>query len=377
MDQSEYTTLVAAVRDLPDPRQRRGQRYPWWVLLTVMTAAVASGQRHGRAIGQWVSEHRAELAGVLAAAGGRTPSEATLRRALQTVDVAALDARLLAISQPAVEDGAELVGVALDGKAVRGVRAHGRTVHLLGLASHAGVVLAQSAVAAKANEISAAPGLLTRQQLTGRVVTVDALLTQRRLARHICRHGGHYLMVVKDNQPALLAAITTLFTDPPWLVGDQEREVWEDETSEKGHGRLEQRRLRASTTLNDYLDWPGLGQVLERTCRRVDLTTGEISEEVSYGVTSLRPDQASPAVLEGLWRGHWAIENRVHHVRDVSFGEDAIGAWRGNTAHALASLHNAILNLLRAAGWRRIADAIRYYAARVDRALALIGFQSP
>lgn len=376
MDRGEYTTLVEAFRGVPDPRARRGQRYPWWVLLTVIAAAVASGQRHGRAIGQWVAEHRPELGEVLAAAGGRCPSEATLRRTLQAVDVTALDARLLAMRQP-VGGASGQPGIALDGKTVRGVGAHGRTVHLLGLARHDGVVLAQSAVPNKANEITAAPALLTRHRVRGRVVTVDALLTQRRLARHICRQGGDYLMVVKDNQPRLLAAITTLFTNPPWLVGEWEHEVWEGRTSEKSHGRLETRTLRASISLNGYLDWPGLGQVLERTCRRVELATGEGTEEVSYAVTSLPPRLGTPAVLERLWRGHWTIENRVHHVRDVSFGEDAIGAWVGNTAHALASLHNAILNLLRAAGWQRIADALRYHAARVERALALIGVSAP
>lgn len=377
MDRGEYTSLSAALRAVPDPRQRRGQRYPWWVLLTVITAAVASGQRHGRAISQWVHEHRTELAAVLDAADGRTPSEATLRRTLQAVDVAELDARLLAMRQPAPPASAAVVGVALDGKTVRGVDPHGRTVHLLGLVRHDGIVDAQAAVPDKASEITGAPTLLTRQRVRGRVVTMDALLTQRALARHICQQGGDYLMVVKDNQPELLVAITTLFTDPPWLVGEREREVWEACTSEKSHGRLETRTLRASTTLNDYLAWPGLGQVLERTCRRVDLATGEVSEEVSYGVTSLPPQLGTPALLERLWRGHWTIENRVHHVRDVSFGEDAIRAWIGNTAHALASLHNAILNLLRAAGWTRIADALRYHSARVERVLTLIGVTSP
>src|SRR5439155_17362945 len=90
MDLVEYTTLVAAVRDVPDPRQRRGQRYPWWVLLTVIAAALVSGQRHGRAISQWVQAHADALGEVLSAAGGRVPSEATLRRALQAVDVVAL-----------------------------------------------------------------------------------------------------------------------------------------------------------------------------------------------------------------------------------------------------------------------------------------------
>lgn len=377
MDRSEYTSLVAALRTVPDPRHRRGQRYPWWVLLTVIAAAVVSGQRHGRAISQWVTDHRVELGEVLAAANGRTPSEATLRRALQAVDVVELDARLLAVSPPTATGGSELVGVALDGKAVRGVGPHGRTLHLLGLVRHDGIIEAQRAVPEKANEITAAPALLTGRRVRGRVITMDALLTQRTLAHQICRQGGDYLMVVKDNQPALLAAITTLFASPSWLVDEYGCEVWQAHSSEKNHGRLETRTLRASTTLNAYLDWPGLGQVLARTCRRVDLATGAVSEDTSYAVTSLPPQRGTPAALARLWRGHWTIENRVHHVRDVSFGEDAIRAWVGNTAHALASLHNAILNLLRAAGWRRIADALRFHGARVERALALIGGSSP
>lgn len=378
MDHEEYTTLVAALRSVPDPRKARGQRYPWELLLTVIAAALASAQPHGRAISQWVREHADELADILVTAHGRIPSEATLRRALQAVDVVALDACVQALwpatERPVTEPAAaELIGVAIDGKAVRGVRAHGRIVHLVSLVRHDGRVLAQTAVADKTNEITAAPGLLASQPLHGRVVTMDALLTQRALARQIRRQGGQYLMAVKDNQPTVLNAIRTLFSEPPWLPAERTQEAWEGQTMEKGHGRLETRTLLASTTLNTYLRWPDVGQVLQRTCRRVQMATGEVTEETSYAITSLTPAQASPAVLERLWRGHWTIENRVHHVRDVAFAEDATRAYIGNTAHALASLRNALLNLLRDRGWTRIPDALRYHAARVERALTLIG----
>lgn len=380
MDHEEYTTLVAALRAVPDPRKACGQRYPWELLLTVIAAALASAQPHGRAISQWVHEHADELTDVLAVTAGRMPSEATLRRALQAVDVVALDACVQALwpvtERPGAEHAAaELVGIAIDGTAVRGVRAPGRIVHLVSLVRHDGRVLAQTAVADKTNEITAAPGLLAEQPLHDTVVTMDALLTQRALARQIQRQGGHYLMAVKDNQPTLLDAISTLFTVPPWLPAERAQEVWETQTLEKGHGRLETRTLMASTALNAYVRWPGVDQVLQRTCRRVQVATGEVTEETTYAITSLTPAQASPAVLERLWRGHWTIENRVHHVRDVAFGEDATRAWVGNTAHALASLRNALLNLLRAAGWTRIPDALRYHAARVERALTLIGVQ--
>jgi len=373
MDHEEYTTLVAALRSVPDPRKARGQRYPWELLLTLIAAALASGQPHGRAISQWVHEHADELGDVLAVAPGRIPSEATLRRALQTVDVVALDAGIGALWPTDDRPAAGLVGVAIDGKAVRGVRAHGRVVHLVSLVRHDGRVLAQAAVADKTNEITAAPRLLASQSLHNRVVTMDALLTQRAPARQIRQQGGHYLMAVKDNQPTMLDAIRTLFSTPPWLAHEREHEVWQTQTVGKDHGRLETRTLLASTTLNSYLRWPGIGQVLQRTCRRVQLSTGEVTQDTSYAITSLTPQQASPAVLERVWRGHWTIENRVHHVRDVAFGEDATRAWVGNTAQALASLRNALLILFRAAGWQRVPDALRHYGARAERALMLIG----
>jgi len=254
---------------------------------------------------------------------------------------------------------------------VRGANRHGARLHLVGLARHAdGRVLAQRAVAAKGNEIAAAPEVLAGRDLAGRVVTMDALLAQRALARQIRAQGGHYLMVAKDNQPELRAAIHRLFAEPPPPAAGDRLEA--ATTVDKGHGRLETRTLERSAALTPYLDWPGVGQVLRRTCRVVVLKTGEIREETSYGVTSLPPEEASAAQVEALWRGHWAIENRVHRVRDGTFGEDAGQVRRGAAPQALAALRNALLGLLRAAGWANIADAVRHYGAYAHRALALI-----
>jgi predicted transposase YbfD/YdcC len=375
MDEPEYTSLAAALAAVPDPRGKRGRRYSWELLLTLISAALVSGQRHGRGIGQWVREHAEALGGRFGRPDRRLPSEATLRRALRAVDVAALEQRLgrftAGLAMPGGAPG--LQGLALDGKAVRGAGVHGRAVHLVSLVRHDGVVLAQAAVDAKANEIVAVPPLLAGRDLRGTVTTVDALLTQRALARQILAQGGHYLMVVKDNQPAAAAGIAELFEAPPWLPHERAREYAVHRTVGKGHGRLETRVLEASPALNTWLDWPGVGQVLRRRCTRVILRTGARSEEVTCGVTSLRPEQASPAQLEALWRGHWTIENRVHYVRDVTWGEDAGQAWTGSTPRALAALRNASLSLFRARGWTSIADALRHHAAGLERALTLIG----
>jgi hypothetical protein len=132
------------------------------------------------------------------------------------------------------------------------------------------------------------------------------------------------------------------------------------------------RTLECSAALNAYLTWPGVGQVLHRTCQRVILKTGAIEEEITYGVTSLPPSEASAAHLEALWRGHWTIDNRVHYVRDVTWGEDASQVRSGNAPQALAALRNGLLSLLRARGWSQIADATRHYGAFAHRAIQLL-----
>jgi predicted transposase YbfD/YdcC len=381
MDSPQYRDFRAALSAVPDPRKRRGQRYAWPVLLTLIGAALVSGQQGMRAIGQWVAEHAEELGPLLDLAPGRVPSAATLRRAVRAIDLAALEAQIATFvaalpAPPAPAGGTPpapqpWVGQAIDGKAVRGANRHGAAVHLVSLVRHDdGRVLGQVAVTDKSNEITAAPRLLARQDLRGTVTTVDALLTQRDLATQIRAQGGHYLMMVTANQPELLAAITTLFATP--LLPDVADAPDVVTTCDKGHGRLDLRTLERSAALNAYLRWPGVGQVLRRTCQRVDLTTGVIGEEVSYGVTSLPPRAASAAQVEALWRGHWTIENRVHRVRDVTWGEDAGQVRVGHAPQALAALRNGLLSLLRACGWTQIADATRHYGAFAHRAIQLL-----
>src|SRR5262249_11882630 len=144
-------------------------------------------------------------------------------------------------------------------------------------------------------------------------------------------------------------------------------------TSEKGHGRLETRTLISGSAHIEDVDWPGAAQVIRRECERIELKTDKLTREVSYALTSLAPERADAAVLEGLWRGHWTIENRVHYVRDVSFGEDRGHAAAGSTPRALASVRNALLYLFRRAGWRLVPDALAHYGASVRRAFTLVG----
>ena len=294
MDEEEYTSLVAALAGVDDPRRARGRRYTWELRWTLIAAAMVSGERHGRGIGQWVQERREDLSRWLDCP--RLPSEATLRRAVQAVDPGLIEQHLAEwadqVPEMATHDG--LQGFALDGKEVRGSRAHGRIEHLLSLARHDGVVRRQHAVGRKTNEITAAPQLLGTCDLQGRVVTMDALLTQRRRAMQIRAQGGHYLMVVKGNQPELEQAIVTWFNGARPAVTAGREAACSVRTYEKGHGRIETRTLEASSALQAWLDWPGQQQVLRRTCRRIEVRTGTVTEQVTHAVTSLSPYGREP-----------------------------------------------------------------------------------
>src|SRR5712692_6912210 len=154
---------MTALGEVPDPRHSRGRRHAWPLILTLISAALLSGHRNVRALGQWVEERAEELGGLLQPPRGRLPSTATLRRALWAVDIEALECRVAAfvagLASPQVESG--WVGQAVDGKAVRGANTHGAKVHLVRLVRHRdALVLGQVRVAEKRNAITAVPRLL-------------------------------------------------------------------------------------------------------------------------------------------------------------------------------------------------------------------------
>jgi predicted transposase YbfD/YdcC len=381
------STLLDYLTQVPDPRCRRGRRYAWSFLLALVASALLAGQRTVLDMALWSQRHAAELLAELQPARPRLPSPATLRRLLQQLDVAALerqvagynqrlDAQEGAAARLEAANGEPLRAQAVDGKDVRGARAHGQPLFLVSLVRHGSAyVLGQAAVAQKTNEITAVPALLAGRDLSGTVTTMDALLTQRALAQQIRAQGGHYLMIVKENQPVLHEAIQLLFQQPPVPVRAGERLRYQ--SHEKAHGRRERRTLECSTALNGYLDWPGLAQVLRRTCRRIRLSTGEVQTQTHYAITDLGRDWAGPKLLEHLWRGHWTIENRLHYVRDETLGEDRSQSHTASAPQALAALRNGILALLRYHGWSNIAAANRHYDACPHKAWRLLTSFSP
>ena len=372
---AEIIPLVELFGAIPDFRQASGKRYALSAILAVACAAMLCGYRSYSAMAEWGRNYGQSLVAALGFANGKTPGASTLHWIFRHLDCEQFERQLgqwaeqVLASQPATPGQAE--GIAIDGKTLRGSQKQGASgAHLLSAFSHRlGVTLAQQAVADKSNELFRIEDVLEALVLTGRIVTTDALHTQRYVAQTTLDGDGDYVMLVKDNQPQMLADIQLLF---------QERHVVAEtltatEAVDAGHGRIEVRRLTASSALADYLNWPGLQQVFEIERTVTYKRTGRQRREVVYGITSLPPPAPDAARLLSLVRQHWSIENKSHWVRDVTYDEDRSQVRCGSIPQMMAALRNLAISLMRNAGETNIAAACRRFAAQPWAALALIG----
>ena len=227
----------------------------------------------------------------------------------------------------------------------------------------------------KANEIVAAPQLLDYLDLTGCVVTGDAMFTQRELCIQIVEAGGHFILPVKGNQKTVQHAIADAFMPAQVAKGHQAIGLEESfvESTSIGHGRIEKRYLTVTSDLNDYLDFPHIQQVfrLQRVIQHQ--ATGKLSYQVIFGITSLSREQCAPEKLLALVRSHWHIENRLHYVRDVTFHEDDCQIRDTKRQRLLATLNNLVIGLIRGCDqFDYVPEARRYFDANYDEAFQLI-----
>jgi predicted transposase YbfD/YdcC len=374
---------------LPDPRSPQGRIYPLACLVAVgLCAFTAAGHDRLSAVGQWVKRaSQAELARLRCPYDPRSgryrcPDEKTIRTVLNRLSPTVLSRALLGKGRPtpkrlrggrpspSVRDyparrekaqakavtRARLAAVAVDGKTARGARrTNGSRVHLLGVAGHDGHFWHQLAVDAKHNETSHFQELLVGLDLAGQVVTFDALHTVRtNLDWLVNSKNAGYIAIVKKNQPLLNARVKAL----PWRkvpTGAASRET--------GHGRTETRTLKTAHVTG--LDLPHARQALKITRWRQDIRTGKISRETVYAVTNLTSAEATPEDLARLVREHWMIE-AVHHVRDVTFTEDHATSRTGHGPVNLATLRNAVINAIRAAGYQHVPEGRRDHTRPTD-----------
>jgi predicted transposase YbfD/YdcC len=361
--------LLAALADLPDPRARRGVRHGLTTVVAAAVCAVIAGHRSYAAIAEWVADLPVDTAGRLGIDPSRRPSEAMIRRLLQALDadrLTAVVAAWLATRIPAQTTG-QRRAIAVDGKSIRGSRTGDSAArHVLAACDQAtGIVLANTDVDGKTNEITCFKPLLDQiDDLTGVVVTADALHCQRDHVTYLAERGAHWILTVKGNQPHLHAQLANL----PWrAVPDADR------TSDRGHGRREIRSVKI-LSIATGIDFPNAAQALQirRRRRRLDQPKRFTTETV-YAITDLRVHQAKPAHLAGWARGRWSIENKIHWVRDVTYDEDRSQIRTGAGPHVMAALRNAAIGVLRLSGVTNIAAANRHHARDSHRSLALLG----
>ena len=219
-------------------------------------------------------------------------------------------------------------------------------------------MLKEQIVGDKENELSRVEEFFTPLYVRGRVLSVDALHTHAKACASISASGGDSLFFAKGNQSILKEDLHLFFSEPPVDCRDWRLAT----TTNLGHGRVEQRMVVASNELNDYLarQWPGIGQVF--LLRRRFQSPFRCTQHISYGITSLTPQQARPERLLELIRAHWAIENRLHYRRDVTFQEDACQVRKGNAPRTLAVLNSFLLALFDWLGVSNVASQMRLFA---------------
>ena len=180
--------------------------------------------------------------------------------------------------------------------------------------------------------------LLAACEIAGKDITADALLTQRAIANYVVEQEAHYHFTVKGNQPALESDIALLFKTrgTPDFV----------EVTPPDHGRIETRSIWCSPALNDYLDFPHVGQVFMIERESINKKTGVPSREIALGITSRTPQQASPERILAVNRGHWSIES-VHYLIDWNYDEDRSQIRTGFGPENITRLRRFALGILK------------------------------
>ena len=365
-------SVYGRLQRLTDIRKARGKRYSLTTLLMIVLLAKLSGVNSPTAIAEWGIHHQGELEALLRIKTKRMPERSTYRRLLAYKVYETEVERVVGEYNQSGERG-EIF--ALDGKALLGMskREDGTSEYALSVYDvQAGKTMSQVEVGSKENEITKAPDAIKLAKIAGKVVTGDALHTQKRLAQTILDEQGDYVFPVKENQPNLYKNIQSLFAPeyPKPGFGKIQTDFLQAQKVNKGHGRIEKRTLITSEMLNSYAAWPGLSQVyrLERefqwwrqgVCYRT-------SREVEFGITSLSRKIATPTKLIEVRRAHWSIETGSHYRRDVTLREDATRFTIGNGARVMANINNLVLALIRQSGFTNAAQARRFFAAHLDR----------
>jgi predicted transposase YbfD/YdcC len=382
----DAASLYREFEKVKDGRGKKEKRYPLPLLLTLLLLGKLAGETTINGIVDWIKERKGSLKGQLQWPK-RFPVNSTYSDALAQCDgqeiakaIAQVILKARAMEEggpaPSREGGAEeekLVHTAMDGKVMRGTLGHASeghpSVHLLSLYEcESGLVIAQEAVKSKENEITAATALLHLLLVKGRIISADAMHTQKAWCAGVEAYDGYYLVVAKKNQPTVRQDIVDFFEDKALDQGE-----WQyHKTVQKGHGRREVREIWTSIQRNAWFeqDWAGIAQIF--LIRRFATQGEKEREEIVAGFTNLPRKKANAKRLLDLNQKHWHIENRLHYRRDVTLGEDACQVRVKGAPQALAALNGGILALMDWLEVRNVASQMRHFCAHPHEALQLL-----
>ena len=354
---ADLRTLSDCFRNIRDPRVVGRSEHALYDILAIILVATIAGCDNFVAMADYARKREPwfrERMGLKLLGG--IPSHDTLMRTMSILNPTEFQKGFALFVQVMLKRIPELHDkqIAIDGKAMRGsshedLDAVKRMVHMVGAwSTEAGLALGQIPTDEKSNEIPAIPKLLELLDISGALVSIDAMGCQKEIAAKIVGNDGDYLLQVKGNQPHLyedIQHLTELLEEEDFVDFDQH----EDDPGRKEHGRLEYRRtividdqelLRES--IRDYDLWKGLKSVVvTKSLRELD---GKVSEETRYHICSRA---AWAAVLGKSVRGHWGIENGLHWILDVAFGEDDHRLYGGHAAANLATIRRMALPLLK------------------------------
>jgi len=335
-------SLIATLEEVPDPRVDRSKDHDLVDLLVIALCTILIGGESFYDMEEFAEVRLSWLKTFLRLRNG-APSHDTFNRVFQALDHRQLADSLSRWTQSVRSVlGGEVV--ALDGKSVRRAFNRGEDFRVIvsAWATESGLLLGQRKVRDKSNEITVVPELLQVLELAGCIVTADAMHCQKNIAKEIIEADADYVLALKGNQGTAFAEVKAFLDD---AVSRADQTLVFLETVEKGHGRLETRRYWQTEKIAWYADqgqWEALRSVgLVESVREIN---GQPTLERRYYLSSLPSDiqRFAKAV-----RGHWAIENQLHWVLDVVFGEDQSRARTEQAAENLAAMRRLAVNLLR------------------------------